>query len=81
MKTKVPSSTALAFSVTLSPVSPNWVRMKAGLLSSLTTRSNDQATSSAVLYGLSLLCIIVGAVRSSRLVRRTITRGQHKLEV
>ncbi|MNL49025.1 hypothetical protein D3C87_1719280 [compost metagenome] len=48
MKTKVVSSVALAFSVTLSPLRPNWVRMKAGLLSSLTARSNDQATSAAV---------------------------------
>lgn len=40
----------------------------------------EQITSSLVLYGLSLFCIIVGGVRSSRYVRKIVEKGRNKIE-
>ncbi|KAF8376350.1 imp-2 [Pristionchus pacificus] len=40
----------------------------------------EQVTASFVLYGLSFLCIVIGAVRSARLVRKTIEKGRNKME-
>ena len=44
----VRSSVALTISSTLSGVQPNWVKMKAGVLSSLITRVSENTTSAAV---------------------------------
>ena len=48
MKSKVKSPVCVIISSTLSAVKPNWVRMKAGDLSSLTARCSENTTSSAV---------------------------------
>ena len=48
-RTSVCASVAAIIAATLAGVKPNWVRMKPGLLFSVTTRWSEKATSSAVI--------------------------------